>query len=253
MSLLSIRGVTKKFGGLRALHNCSFSTESSSIVSLIGPNGAGKTTVFNLISGITPVTSGSISFKGRELVDLKSFEIAELGIGRTFQNTHLFNEASVLDNVRIGSHCRTEAGLLDCLFRTARYKREERYVKEKAEEFLELIGLFPRRNYLAGALSYGDQKRVEIARALMIEPSLLLLDEPNSGMNDYETSGLVELFSRIKESGITLFIISHHMKFVQEISDQVIVLNYGKVIANGTPESIVSDERVIESYLGAVH
>ena len=253
MSLLSIRGVTKKFGGLRALHNCSFSTEGSSIVSLIGPNGAGKTTVFNLISGITPVTSGSISFKGRELVDLKSFEIAELGIGRTFQNTHLFNEASVLDNVRIGSHCRTEAGLLDCLFRTARYKREERYVKEKAEEFLELIGLFPRRNYLAGALSYGDQKRVEIARALMIEPSLLLLDEPNSGMNDYETSGLVELFSRIKESGITLFIISHHMKFVQEISDQVIVLNYGKVIANGTPESIVSDERVIESFLGAVH
>lgn len=253
MSLLSIRGVTKKFGGLRALHNCSFSTEGSSIVSLIGPNGAGKTTVFNLISGITPVTSGSISFKGRELVGLKSFEIAELGIGRTFQNTHLFNEASVLDNVRIGSHCRTEAGLLDCLFRTARYKREERYVKEKAEEFLELIGLFPRRNYLAGALSYGDQKRVEIARALMIEPSLLLLDEPNSGMNDYETSGLVELFSRIKESGITLFIISHHMKFVQEISDQVIVLNYGKVIANGTPESIVSDERVIESYLGAVH
>jgi branched-chain amino acid transport system ATP-binding protein len=238
MSLLSIRGVTKKFGGLRALHNCSFSTEGSSIVSLIGPNGAGKTTVFNLISGITPVTSGSISFKGRELVDLKSFEIAELGIGRTFQNTHLFNEASVLDNVRIGSHCRTEAGLLDCLFRTARYKREERYVKEKAEEFLELIGLFPRRNDLAGALSYGDQKRVEIARALMIEPSLLLLDEPNSGMNDYETSGLVELFSRIKESGITLFIISHHMKFVQEISDQVIVLNYGKVIANGTPESI---------------
>lgn len=250
MALLEISGLTKKFGGLVAVEDCSFILEENLVISIIGPNGAGKTTIFNMISGLIAPTSGSVTFMGNSLTNLETHEITSLGIGRSFQNIHLFKEVTVLENVKIGRHCRSRAGILSSLFRVRSQRKEERDILQKSKEALEFVGLDKYRNDLAMNLSYGDQKRLEIARALVTEPKLLMLDEPNSGMNTQETMELVELVRRIKSLGITILLISHHMKFVQNISDHVIVLNYGKIIAKGSPSEIVQNEQVIEAYLG---
>jgi branched-chain amino acid transport system ATP-binding protein len=250
MPLLEISGLTKKFGGLVAVEDCSFVVEGNMAISIIGPNGAGKTTIFNMISGLIAPTSGSITFMRNSLADLETHEITSLGIGRTFQNIQLFKEATVLDNVKIGRHCRSRSNILSSLFRVKSQQKEERDILQKSKEALAFVGLDKYRNDLAMNLSYGDQKRLEIARALVTEPKLLMLDEPNSGMNTQETMDLVELVRRIKSLGITVLLISHHMNFVQNISDHVFVLNYGKIIAKGAPWEIVQNEQVIEAYLG---
>jgi len=250
VSLLEVANLTKQFGGLKALDGCELAVNQGTILSLIGPNGAGKTTIFNLISGISEATAGRIFFAEWRIDGLKTHEIAALGIGRTFQNTRLFSETTVIENVSIGGHSRGRCGLFKALLRLREQKEEERAILAKAKEYLNFVNLYHRRNDLANSLAYGDQKRLEIARALMIEPSLLMLDEPNSGMNDQETADLAELIRQIQETNITIMIISHHMRFVQDISDEVIVLNYGKIISQGKPEEVMHNENVIESYLG---
>jgi branched-chain amino acid transport system ATP-binding protein len=249
--ILKVNNLTKRFGGLVAVDNCCFAVENNLIFSIIGPNGAGKTTIFNMISGILPLTSGSIVLNNDiSLNGLKSHQIAKLGIGRTFQNVHLFRELTVLENVKIGQHCRSNAGIFASLFRTKSQRIEEGNILKKSKKYLEFVGLEGYIDQLAVNLSYGDQRRLEIARALTMEPQLLMLDEPNSGMNTQETLELIELLKKIKSFGITVLLISHHMKFVQNISDYIIVLNYGKVISEGKPEEVVKNAKVIEAYLG---
>jgi branched-chain amino acid transport system ATP-binding protein len=252
MQILEVHSLTKAFGGLVAVDNCNFAIEKNLIVSIIGPNGAGKTTIFNLISGTIPTTSGSIIFNGVSLNNLKLHDITKLGIGRTFQNIRLFKELTVLENVKIGQHCRSNAGILASLFRVNSQMTEERDILANSMKYLHFVGLEKYRDHLAMNLSYGDQRRLEIARALATEPQFLLFDEPNSGMNSQETIELIELIRKIKEFGITVLLISHHMKFVQDISDHVIVLNYGKIIVEGRPEEVIKDKKVIEAYLGKV-
>lgn len=250
MHVLKLESLTKRFGGLLAVDNCTCFVEAGSICSIIGPNGAGKTTIFNLISGITQKTSGSILFNNTSLDGLKPHEITKLGIGRTFQNIHLFKEVTVLENGKIGQHCRTKAGILASLLRFNSQRHEEQNILDKTVEFLQFVGLGRFRDELAMNLSHGDQRRLEIARALTTEPQLLMLDEPNSGMNTQETFQLVELLRKIREFGMTILLISHHMKFVQDISDHIIVLNYGKIIAEGKPAEVIKRKEVIEAYLG---
>lgn len=251
MGILEIKELSKDFGGLKAVQQCSFTVGEGQIVSLIGPNGAGKTTVFNLISGMITPTSGDISFDGSSLVGLKTHEIAERGIGRSFQNIELFNELSVLDNVKIGGHRLGKAGTFSSLFRTRSQRSEERETSERAMEFLTFAGVERHTETTAANLAYGDRKRVEIARALMMEPKLLMLDEPNSGMNTQETLTLIDLVRRInQEMKITILVISHHMEFVRCLSDHVVVLSFGQVISCGSAECCVNDEQVIEAYLG---
>lgn len=250
MRILKVQKLNKRFGGLLAVDNCTFFVEAGSICSIIGPNGAGKTTIFNLISGITHKTSGAILFNNTSLDDLKTYEITKLGIGRTFQNIHLFKELTVLENGKIGQHCRTKAGILASLLRSKSQRHEEQNVLDKTIKFLQFVGLDRFRDQLAMNLSYGDQRRLEIVRALATEPQLLMLDEPNSGMNTHETFQLVELLRKLRELGMTILLISHHMKFVQDISDHVIVLNYGEIIADGKPSEVIKRKEVIEAYLG---
>jgi len=251
MGILEIKELSKNFGGLQAVRECSFTVGEGQIVSLIGPNGAGKTTVFNLISGIITPTAGEISFDGSSLVGLRTYEVAERGIGRSFQNIQLFNELSVLDNVKIGAHRLGKAGTFSSLFRTRSQRSEERETSERARAFLTFTGLEKHEEATAMNLAYGDRKRVEIARALMMEPKLLMLDEPNSGMNTQETLALINLVRRInQELKVMILVISHHMEFVRSLSDRVVVLNFGQVISSGSPEGLVNDEQVIEAYLG---
>lgn len=250
MTLLEVNGLTKRFGGLVAVNNCSFTVEENLAISIIGPNGAGKTTIFNMISGLIAPTSGAITFMGTSLDGLETYEVTRLGIGRTFQNIYLFKEVTVLENVKIGRHCRSRAGIVSSLFRVKSQRREEKEILQQSEKCLEFVGLGKYRNELAMNLSYGDQKRLEIARALVTEPKIVMLDEPNAGMNTQETLELLELVRRIKSLGMTVLLISHHMNFVHSISDHVIVLNYGEIIAEGSPEEVVRNERVIEAYLG---
>ena len=250
MGILQVERLTKKFGGLLAVDNCTFDVEAGTICSIIGPNGAGKTTIFNLISGITRKTSGSVLFNNTSLDDLETHEITKCGIGRTFQNIRLFKEVTVLENCKIGQHSRTKAGLFASLLRSKSQRHEEQDILDETIKFLQFVGLDRFRDELAMNLSYGDQRRLEIARALATKPQLLMLDEPNSGMNTHETFQLVELLRKIRELGMTILLISHQMKFVQDISDYIIVLNYGKVIAEGNPTEVIKREEVIEAYLG---
>jgi len=252
MELLKIDSVTKAFGGLYALRQVGFSITEGEIVSLIGPNGAGKTTLFNCINGLLPFPEGDIFFQGKNLKGLKPHQIAELGLARTFQITRLFNKMSLLENMMVGQHSHLKAGLWSGLLRPGWVSDEERTAIEKSLEILALFEerLLPRKDAFAETLSYANKRRLEIARALVSGPKLLLLDEPTAGMNPHETEGIIRLIKKIKEMGMTLFIIEHDMKVIMGASDRIVVLDHGEKIAEGVPAEIQSNEKVIQAYMG---
>jgi branched-chain amino acid transport system ATP-binding protein len=250
MSLLEIAKLSKNFGGVQALSEVSFTVPAGEITGLIGPNGAGKTTCFNLINGLLPPSAGGILLSGRDLGNLSPYARARLGMARTFQNIQLFGGMTVLENVLTGRHLRQEVGVLSALLPLPRVRRARSENRKKALEVLELVGLAHRADFPAEALAYGDQRRLEIARALAQEPILLLLDEPAAGLNPRETEDLMALLARLRDLGITLLVIEHDMTLVMGLCDRVVVLDYGEVIAAGPPAEIRRDSRVIEAYLG---
>jgi branched-chain amino acid transport system ATP-binding protein len=249
-ALLALSHVSKSFGGLTAVDDVSLSVEQGAVVGLIGPNGAGKTTTFNLITGNYRVDRGTIELDGQSLTSLRTNRIVRLGIARTFQNIRLFQQLSALENVLAGCHCRTRAGLLSSLLRPPWQAREERAAVKRALTELDFVGLSPRALELAKNLPYGDQRRLEIARALAAEPRLLVLDEPAGGMNEQETDQLVTLIGQIKARGITVLLIEHDMSLVMRACEHIAVLVFGEKVAEGTPDAIQHDQRVIEAYLG---
>lgn len=249
-SLLSVKNVTKRFGGLTALSDVSLHVEQGEIVGVIGPNGAGKTTLFNIITGLYSPTEGHIFLDNREITNLSPHKIAAMGFGRTFQNIRLFGKMSVLDNVLVAMHTKTKSSLVDAILHTPRAKREERQCLERAEELLRLVNLWEERYEYASSLPYGKQRRLEIARAMALDLALLLLDEPAAGMNEQETGELLEIVRKLREMGKTILLIEHDMKFVMNICERIYVLDYGSVIADGPPEEVSSNQRVIDAYLG---
>jgi branched-chain amino acid transport system ATP-binding protein len=250
--LLVATQVRKEFGGLVATDDIDFTIPRGSIVALIGPNGAGKTTFFNQITGVYVPTSGSIVFDGTEVVGKPPHAIVELGVGRTFQNIRLFAQMTALENVLVGMHSRLKGGIFGSIVRTPRVRREEREARERAKELLTYCGLPRRHQERAGTLPYGDQRRLEVARALATDPKLILLDEPTAGMNPQETAEFTSFVRRVRdEKDLTVLLIEHDMKVVMGVSERITVLEYGAKIAEGTPEEIRADERVIEAYLGS--
>lgn len=249
--ILRIEHLTKRFGGLAAVNDVSFSVPEGGIVGLIGPNGAGKTTIFNLVTGVYAVTSGSVSFMDREIAGLPPHRIAAMGITRTFQNIRLFKNLSVFENVLTVCHLSAGYTLLDAALRTPRFRREEKAIFGKAERLLEIMGLTGRRDLVANNLPYGMQRRLEIVRALALDPKLLLLDEPAAGMNPDETEQLMRLIGRIRnEFGLSILVIEHHMDLIMGVCEHIVVLNFGVKLAEGDANTVSNDSKVIEAYLG---
>ncbi len=250
MTILETAGICKYFGGLKALNDVSFSVDKDEIKAIIGPNGAGKTTLFNIIAGSMEAGGGSVIYRGTKLDGCKAFQVARMGIQRTFQNLNLAAHMTVLENVMLGRHCRTGAGFLSSIFKLPAARKEESEIEKKAMEILDFFSLLKEAGTYAGDLPFGRQRAVEFARAMAAEPDILLLDEPASGLNMHETEELAGLIRKINDTGITILLVEHDMSLVMDISDDIVVLNFGTKIAEGSPGEIQRNRDVIDIYLG---
>ena len=248
--MLVVQNIQKHFGGLAALDDTSFEVAQGTITSLIGPNGAGKTTLFNIVSGLLPPSAGTVLFKGIDITGWSPQRIARAGMGRTFQNVQLFQNLNAIENVIAARSCRSHSSLLEALLFLPRDRRNRQQSRQVAEELLDWVGIAPHRFFMPRELPYGDQRRLEVARALATDPELLMLDEPSAGMSHLEAQELMDLIGRLRERGTTILLIEHNMNLVMSISDKIVVLNFGKKIAEGSAAAIRTDPEVIEAYLG---